>query len=419
MCRRYGLIGFLALAAVAAPTLAAQDVVWRNYEARARPFVQDSAGCARRAREITDGMSARSRVVEYGRCMQTSGWRKMTIRPAHGAACDPVVVKPLQLDSAFARVLHDGFVRRFRPAEADEPDIRLELWPTRAGLIGGPVGETPSEEVSQVAHAAQGAVEAEIPGRLALVASTSAARYLVTLRASCVREFANDGANAEATVGDPRAQQEATVSTAGIDFPYPGYLNNIVRQIALRFDPPTHNAALRAEVTFLIHRDGSVSNIRFLERSSVYGFDLEAESAIEAAAAAHAFGPFPRGFSGDVLPVVKSFGQQEGRVRTASDGAYFEFQVEKTALAMPGNPAPVYPSMLHSAGAEGRVLAQFVVDASGIPDVSTLKVLETSHELFAQAVRDALPKMRFFPAEIGGTKVRQVIQQPFTFAISK
>jgi len=65
------------------------------------------------------------------------------------------------------------------------------------------------------------------------------------------------------------------------------------------------------------------------------------------------------------------------------------------------------------------VLAQFVVDTSGKADMGTFKVLETSHELFSQAVRQALPRMRFFPAEIGGKKVRQVVQQPFTFAIGK
>ena len=104
-----------------------------------------------------------------------------------------------------------------------------------------------------------------------------------------------------------RGTDVATVRTEGIEFPYPGYLNNIVRQIALRFDPQTRNTALRAEVTFLIHRDGSVSNVRFLTRSGVYSFDLEAQGAVEAAATARAFNPLPAGFPDDVLPVVFSF----------------------------------------------------------------------------------------------------------------
>jgi protein TonB len=104
-----------------------------------------------------------------------------------------------------------------------------------------------------------------------------------------------------------RGTDVATVRTEGIEFPYPGYLNNIVRQIALRFDPSDRGTALRAEVSFLLHRDGSITNLRFLKRSGAYAFDLEAQGSIEAAAGAHAFGPLPAGFTDDVLPVIFSF----------------------------------------------------------------------------------------------------------------
>ena len=124
-------------------------------------------------------------------------------------------------------------------------------------------------------------------------------------------------------------------------------------------------------------------------------------------------------FSGKGVAGGSGRGIEGGTGPTNNEGAYFEFQVEKTVLGAPGNPQPTYPSMLQSAGVEGRVLAQFVVDTSGKADMSTFKVLESSHELFAQAVRQALPRYRFFPAEIGGKKVRQVVQQPFTFAIGK
>lgn len=97
----------------------------------------------------------------------------------------------------------------------------------------------------------------------------------------------------------------ATVQTEGIDFPFPGYLNNIVRQIALRFNPPDANSSRRAEVRFVIRRDGSVIGIGFVTRSGSYAFDLEAQGAIEAAA--REFGPLPEGFPDDALPVVFSF----------------------------------------------------------------------------------------------------------------
>lgn len=107
-----------------------------------------------------------------------------------------------------------------------------------------------------------------------------------------------------------RGTDVATVQTEGIEFPFPVYLNNIVRQIALRFEPPDAEARLKAEIMFLIHRNGSVSNVRFITRSGSYPFDLEAQGAVEAAAAARAFGPLPEGFNDDVLPVVFSFDPQ-------------------------------------------------------------------------------------------------------------
>ncbi|MEK7401052.1 MAG: TonB C-terminal domain-containing protein [Gemmatimonadota bacterium] len=97
----------------------------------------------------------------------------------------------------------------------------------------------------------------------------------------------------------------ASITTEGIAFQYPGYLENIVRQIRLRFTPPRGMAALKAEVAFLIRRDGTIMGFRFTQRSGAYTFDLEVQGAVESAAAA--FGSLPPGFKDDVLPVVFSF----------------------------------------------------------------------------------------------------------------
>ena len=98
----------------------------------------------------------------------------------------------------------------------------------------------------------------------------------------------------------------ANVSTPGIDFPFPGYVNNITRQVALRFQPPG-NSSLTAQVVFLIHRDGSVTDFRFQKKSGSYAFDLAAQGAIDAAGTARAFGPLPSGYPDDVLPVIFTF----------------------------------------------------------------------------------------------------------------
>jgi len=99
----------------------------------------------------------------------------------------------------------------------------------------------------------------------------------------------------------------ASVRSDGIEFPFPGYLNNIVRQIAINFKPRNPAARLKAEVRFLIHRDGSVSDLTFIRRSGNFSFDLEAQGAVEAASSTGRFGPLPTGFPDDVLPVVFSF----------------------------------------------------------------------------------------------------------------
>jgi TonB family protein len=101
----------------------------------------------------------------------------------------------------------------------------------------------------------------------------------------------------------------------------------------------------------------------------------------------------------------------------AGDSASSEFQVSKKAAPIPGNPAPRYPDLLRQARIEGEVLAQFIVNADGSVDMSTFKVLKTSHDLFTATVRNNLPQMRFSPAQVNGRNVRQLMQMPFTFGL--
>jgi protein TonB len=108
-----------------------------------------------------------------------------------------------------------------------------------------------------------------------------------------------------------------------------------------------------------------------------------------------------------------------GGTGPVGDQTYFEFQVEKQVAPAPGNPGPRYPDMLRSANVEGEVLVQFVVDTTGRVEMSQFKVLKSSHDLFTNAVKQALTGMRFYPAEIGGRKVKQLVQQPFNFTLTR
>lgn len=97
------------------------------------------------------------------------------------------------------------------------------------------------------------------------------------------------------------------VRAVGLEFPFPGYLDNIVRQVRLRFEPTAARAGLHADLAFTIARDGSVTGLRLVRGSGNYAFDLEAQGAVEAAGAARAFGPLPDGFRASTLPVTFSF----------------------------------------------------------------------------------------------------------------
>lgn len=101
----------------------------------------------------------------------------------------------------------------------------------------------------------------------------------------------------------------ATIQTAGIDFPFPNYINNIANQILLNFDP-SDKRPLTCEVFFQIQRNGTVTGFEFRRRSGSSLFDIEARGAVEAAGRARAFGPLPDGFNDDVLPVIFTFSPQ-------------------------------------------------------------------------------------------------------------
>jgi len=108
-----------------------------------------------------------------------------------------------------------------------------------------------------------------------------------------------------------------------------------------------------------------------------------------------------------------------GGTGPVTNQTYFEFQVEKPAEMLSDSPKPKYPSVLESSGIAGEVQAQFVVGMNGKADMDSFKVLKSTNELFTQAVKNVLPRMRFSPAMIGGKPVNQLVQQSFQFAVPR
>jgi len=116
-------------------------------------------------------------------------------------------------------------------------------------------------------------------------------------------------------------------------------------------------------------------------------------------------------------PLKELQGKIQGQAQQPT--VYFEYQVEKPVRQAPGSIMPRHPDSLRVARVEGEVVAAFIVDTTGLADTTSLKILKSTHRLFAAAVRDALPHMRFIPAELGGVKVKQLVMQPFVFNILK
>jgi TonB family protein len=124
------------------------------------------------------------------------------------------------------------------------------------------------------------------------------------------------------------------------------------------------------------------------------------------------------GMTNTIIVAGDDFVQRQFMVEVPRQAVYLAFQVSKQVAPRGGNRAPRYPDELRSRHIEGSVLAQFVVDTLGRPELATLKILRQTDLAFANAVRDAIPDMRFFPASIGDRPVRQLVQMPFEFSLT-
>ena len=115
-------------------------------------------------------------------------------------------------------------------------------------------------------------------------------------------------------------------------------------------------------------------------------------------------------FRNDVAGISAS-AQRDNRI-------YADTQVATAVAVLPESTPPQYPSELRTAGVEGQLLAQFVVDTSGLIEPGSFKASNSSDARFTDAVKAALPGFRFSPALLAnGRKVRQVVVQPFVFAL--
>ena len=95
----------------------------------------------------------------------------------------------------------------------------------------------------------------------------------------------------------------------------------------------------------------------------------------------------------------------------ADAASYFEFDVE-----IPGAVSGGFPRVQRGGPVPGEILVQVVVSASGVPEMTTFRVLKASDQRLEPHARSLVATLRFQPAEIvRGCPVRQLVQEPFEF----
>lgn len=137
-------------------------------------------------------------------------------------------------------------------------------------------------------------------------------------------------------------------------------------------------------------------------------------------------GPHAMGDARPTMELDKTIGDRAKDTVTApaappsvgQDSVYSVLDVDVAVARSSNSAAPAYPLAMLKAHISGSVKAQYIVDTTGFADTSSLKVMSATHPDFVTAVREALPYMRFEPARIGTLKVRQLVEQQFSFKIT-
>ena len=229
---------------------------------------------------------------------------------------------PVRAGLLLSAILHLGVIAvvalMATGAQVQRPPVyRVELigappGPRQAGVVDAPAKPVaPKPAVSGAEQAAP--VEKAVPNNSKAPAkvpkATPSAERTRDAGAKDAKSPAKASAAPQAGAGAQggKGADVANVKTPGIEFPYPGYLSNITRQIALNWTPRRTSASLVTEVKFMIRRDGTVVGIEVVRSSGDALYNADAMGAIEAVGLTRRFGALPSGFTDDVLIVYFTF----------------------------------------------------------------------------------------------------------------
>jgi TonB family protein len=94
-------------------------------------------------------------------------------------------------------------------------------------------------------------------------------------------------------------------------------------------------------------------------------------------------------------------------------------QVDTPASLVAGSAVPDYPDSLRREGIGGKVVIELVVNGDGNLDTMSVNLVSSTHQLFTDAVQQALATAKFKAATLRSRPVRQVLQVPFVFKPEK
>lgn len=159
------------------------------------------------------------------------------------------------------------------------------------------------------------------------------------------------------------------------------------------------------DVGFTVYRNGTSSVPRVTKGSGSPAFDKRALHAVVIAASDTSRG-FPAKYTADSLPLVVRFGSVDFH------GALVQmwYSVARPPKPRRGNPQPDYPKEKQRGE---QVIASFTVDSLGSVDPSTISIVASTNDDFANAVMEVLPRWKFTPSMVRGCRVARSIRWEF------
>jgi TonB family protein len=110
---------------------------------------------------------------------------------------------------------------------------------------------------------------------------------------------------------------------------------------------------------------------------------------------------------------------RNGHAETAKElgRAGAEFTPASTGVEAPSEPAcprPQWPESVWELELEGQIVVEFVVDAQGFTEDSTVSLISAPHPDLEQAAIEMFQQCEFNPGHIEGTPVRVRVRQGFS-----